>query len=531
MFKKLKLTHLPFIIFIIGYFLICGLTYKDFGITDDEKVERRAAKDLAKFLREPSNPLIIMGQGLQYQLTSGNSHHPLVSKYQRSYQLVQNILNPTDFWEWDHLINMIFASLLFIVTYIISYIQYKSSLKSMVLVGFLFFMPRLIGDIPANNKDTPFAVMYLSCLAAIYLTTKLKFNTYLEIILLGIVFGFTQTYRAIGFSIYPVYILYFVITSLQEKNLTKERTLNFFYKLVIIGFMGITISILFFPWLGSNLIGNLPAYLFNSSQFQEWNNTILFNGEFLTKDQRPWHYLLTWLLITTPVMILGLLTVGLAKIKSLSKNPLFLLSFISLTVNLGLYFALQPVIYNALRHFLFILPAIAMIAAIAFLNLLEKLKGNYKYALILLVVLNAGTVLYSYVMLHPYQYIYFNELIGGLKGATGKYETDYWGTTYKEAAEWLGAQDNVSRDDYIFTCQQYVSVEYFAKGKFSLLGGKAKPTYAFCDADDEIKKGPIENTEIYHEIKRMGVTLNYIRKYKTSPETPEVSENPAVVVE
>lgn len=44
------------------------------------------------------------------------------------------------------------------------------------------------------------------------------------------------------------------------------------------------------------------------------------------------------------------------------------------------------------------------------------------------------------VRLHPYQLTYFNELVGGLRGAEGRFETEYWLTSYKEAVEWLNDQ-------------------------------------------------------------------------------------------
>ena len=38
------------------------------------------------------------------------------------------------------------------------------------------------------------------------------------------------------------------------------------------------------------------------------------------------------------------------------------------------------------------------------------------------------------VYLHPYEYVYFNQLIGGTRGAEERFETDYWATSYREAA-------------------------------------------------------------------------------------------------
>ena len=41
--------------------------------------------------------------------------------------------------------------------------------------------------------------------------------------------------------------------------------------------------------------------------------------------------------------------------------------------------------------------------------------------------------------LHPYEMTYFNRLTGGLAGAVGRYETEYWITSYREAIEWINA--------------------------------------------------------------------------------------------
>ena len=37
------------------------------------------------------------------------------------------------------------------------------------------------------------------------------------------------------------------------------------------------------------------------------------------------------------------------------------------------------------------------------------------------------------IALHPNEYVYFNQIAGGLPGAFGRYDTDYYGNSYKEA--------------------------------------------------------------------------------------------------
>jgi hypothetical protein len=59
------------------------------------------------------------------------------------------------------------------------------------------------------------------------------------------------------------------------------------------------------------------------------------------------------------------------------------------------------------------------------------------------------------VQLHPYQYTYYNSLVGGTSGAFRKYETDYWLTCYKESVERLNQKTSepaslfVKREAYI----------------------------------------------------------------------------------
>jgi hypothetical protein len=49
------------------------------------------------------------------------------------------------------------------------------------------------------------------------------------------------------------------------------------------------------------------------------------------------------------------------------------------------------------------------------------------------------------IALHPYQYLYFNRLVGGLEGASGRYDTDYWVNIMPEAVDAL--QDYVDKLD------------------------------------------------------------------------------------
>ena len=41
------------------------------------------------------------------------------------------------------------------------------------------------------------------------------------------------------------------------------------------------------------------------------------------------------------------------------------------------------------------------------------------------------------IELHPYQYAYFNRLVGGVRAAESRYMLDYWGLSFKQATDEL----------------------------------------------------------------------------------------------
>ena len=59
-------------------------------------------------------------------------------------------------------------------------------------------------------------------------------------------------------------------------------------------------------------------------------------------------------------------------------------------------------------------------------------------------LVDSGTIpgILAYVQLHPFEYTYYNQFIGGTSQAASRFETDYWLTCYKDAVDQL----NMIRD-------------------------------------------------------------------------------------
>ena len=79
---------------------------------------------------------------------------------------------------------------------------------------------------------------------------------------------------------------------------------------------------------------------------------------------------------------------------------------------------------------------------------------------------------------HPTEYVYFNELEGGIKGAFGNYETDYYMNSIKQSADWMKEHEDlkVRRPD---------------GGKLRLYSNGVAPANAYFEGDTNVSVGYI----------------------------------------
>jgi hypothetical protein len=99
---------------------------------------------------------------------------------------------------------------------------------------------------------------------------------------------------------------------------------------------------------------------------------------------------------------------------------------------------MRPNIYNGLRHFLFVLPAMALFAGLGATWLLSMAPRPWNQkAVPAMLVLALVLPAWHLFRLHPYQMTYFNFLAGGRERASQNYDMDYWASSYREAALWV----------------------------------------------------------------------------------------------
>jgi hypothetical protein len=102
----------------------------------------------------------------------------------------------------------------------------------------------------------------------------------------------------------------------------------------------------------------------------------------------------------------------------------------------------RPAMYNGIRHFVFVLPPLAVLGGLAGGWLIEVLdRRSRSAAIVAAVVLAAGAAspVAAMVWLHPYEYTHFNRIAGGVAAARTRYMLDYWALSFKQASQALAA--------------------------------------------------------------------------------------------
>ncbi|MBI2414774.1 hypothetical protein HYV31_02980 [candidate division WWE3 bacterium] len=486
-------------IFLIFYVSFSFATYKDYGITADEELEYKGGSALVEYYKTGQNPT---------NLGLPERHLPTNTTYLRTYTAMLSVINYMNYFEWYHLLNLLFASVLFIVFYSIVFFESKNSYLALLGTVTLFLTPRIMGDIAANPKDIPFATMYLISFALIYFFSAKKF-TRLNFLTLGVVLGITWGLRVVGLSLF---IIYFVVNLVQMEKRDFTNVIVLLRKTLVLFMTSMVLLFMIWPYFRINFPQSLIYLIVNARSFEYWQGTMLFMGDVLTKYQRPASYLPIWFAISTPIYILiPFLLSGFTY--TIKKRSIYTVGFVAILVNLLLYFLVNPVIYNGIRHFLYLLPIVTLIAFFAVVDLVTYLLPRYKkFSLLLCIGFGVGLVFTAHTMflLHPYEYIYFNEIVGGLQGAKDKFELDYWFTSNKESAQWLSK--NISDEPVlsVYSCNLPFSTRYFSSQMFEIAGKTSEASYRICDYDAD-KQSMVQSPVIY-TVERFGVPISIIRK-------------------
>ena len=114
---------------------------------------------------------------------------------------------------------------------------------------------------------------------------------------------------------------------------------------------------------------------------------------------------------------------------------------------------------------------------------------------------------------HPHQYLFFNEIIGGIRGAFEKYETDYYGNSDRQAALWLNRfveKQNLAKKLLVCSYSKPEQTQYYLNSKYILYNPEKRNTNA-CDVFiANLRWGVFPKGPVLHGFLVDGIPLVYI---------------------
>jgi hypothetical protein len=261
----------------------------------------------------------------------------------------------------------------------------------------------------------------------------------------------------------------------------------------------------------------------------QWPGKVLMDGSWMPPSQLPLYYLPLMLAIRLPEVTLlglagaaGLAVLWAAKGRVRTDGPQALphvLLATALLFPIAYCAVFRPNVFHGYRHFLFLVPVTAVVAALAWDRLwdiavrrapkADRWIGGALSAAMLWQVLTLAA-------LFPDEYIYYNAFMGGVQGAAGRFETDYWGSSLREATEDLeqfikkedGGKAAPRRYSVAVVCANPMSASYFFP--WFLHGSKQVDGADFVVERSNADCSTPITGRIVAQVKRSGVVLSTV---------------------
>lgn len=453
-----------FLLFACFTFLYMPLISRDYGVTGDEFPDHRHAGYVLDYFSKGDKASI-------YQPKT------TLHLYGISMQVVAAAIcrwfNIDNYYECRHVVCALNGALGILFVGFMG-LRLGGGLSGLLAILLMFFTPRYFGHSMNNLKDIPFAVGYI---ISIFYTVRL-FDTYpffrLRYII-GAILGIALALgtRSGGLLLYPMLFMYAGLFYMQRYGVRDfykvrkyfgdiVRILKVLFIIVVLSYI---LAIALWPFALQKPFANVLVSLESFTHYSIGLRTI-FDGEQMMSNMLPWRYAPQYLMIGMPLVtvagFLGSIVYFLWRRREFSLQFYFLFFAVVFPVFWVVY--KNSNLYGGLRHLLFVLPPMVVIAA-EFWRRMMMGRNRYKKYIVLFAFLGLFTLpLVHYVKNHPNEYVYFNELCGGLKGAYGNYETDYYFNSLKESCDWFKENVKLPTDrKTIIVSQLSGAVEYYLR--------------------------------------------------------------------
>jgi len=389
--------------------------------------------------------------------------------------IVVRVFNIDDFQTVRHIMNALLGFLAILFSGLLAK-RCKGWRAGVITLFLLFLSPRFLGHSFNNPKDIPFAALFIVSIYYIYkFIQEYPKPSKKTCIKLAVSVALAITSRVGGYLLFAylglfVFVYYLIVNNpknyFSKQNFTIIKHLFLCYAGIIIGAFLITIPL--WPYIMESPITNTIKAYTDLAQYQV-SIRQNFEGVLQWSDVLPWYYTPKLILITIPiaVMVGAILYLFVGGCKKENRFTTFVLYFAFIFPVFWIVYT-NANVYGGWRHSLFVYPPMVVAAGLGFDALVEFLKNKYlKITATVLPFLLLITPLVHIIKNHPYEYVYFNELAGGIDKAYGYYEMDYYYHSTREATEWVIANAQKSGletgDKIIVSSWHAASTGYFLR--------------------------------------------------------------------
>ena len=315
--------------------------------------------------------------------------------------------------------------------------------------------PLYYGHMFINAKDAPFAV---ASVIALYGIVR-AFETYPRVTpatmaLCGVGVGLAVGSRVLGgFTVLDAVLPLPAIVAIRSRDIGLRKAFAECGPFILAFVPGIILAYLVmglvWPWSVIAPLNPFHAVEYFSNFFEKpWRE--LFDGRLIPVPDMPRSYVPTLVALKLPEILLALggcgiggAIVAVASRKhggDAGRRAALLAVLLAATLPVFVTVATRPAMYNGIRHFVFVVPAFAVLGGLAAAWIARRLRRHGRAALgagALVLLLGIASPVADMAWLHPYEYTHFNRIAGGAAGARPRFMLDYWGLSLTQASRQL----------------------------------------------------------------------------------------------
>jgi hypothetical protein len=422
--------------------LVASLTFRDYGLGWDDYTHAEYAD------------LLLRMYGSGFKDTGALSFANLYM-YGGGFDMAAALLHkfiPLELFETRRLLGAVVGLIGLAVTWRLGR-RVGGPLAGLTALLLLVLCPTYYGHMFMNPKDAPFAVaMVILMLGLVRLAEEYPAPSPRTILIVGVGAGLSLGSRVLGGLALVYAVVGFVPLFLEEARThgargAAKRFGHVFYVLLPSLALGYLIMGLIWPWSVIEVGNPFRALTYFSCFFEKpWKE--MFDGALVSVPDMPWSYLPTLFALQLPEVLLALFIAGVGgTIVSLSRRDVSarrktILLMLTSAATLPLLIAIvkRPALYNGIRHFIFVIPPMTVLAGVAFasgMNWLKENRRSWQPAAVAVFTFGLLLPLSEMIRLHPYQYTHFNHIAGTVRAADDLYMLDYWGLAFKQASDGL----------------------------------------------------------------------------------------------